>query len=87
MIVEQSDFQDNRLIGQYGEQRSLSLSRHWLRLIIVSLRNLAIVTESNTKTCSLYIESNTENVVSFPCSDVKPMPPYDQGERCLGTLF
>jgi len=35
----------------------------------------------------MYIESNAETVVSFPCSDLKPMPPYDSGERCLGEFF
>ncbi|GAA5969321.1 hypothetical protein JCM3765_001884 [Sporobolomyces pararoseus] len=60
VIVEKSDFQDNRLIGQY-----------------------AIVTESDTRKCTMFIESNSEIVTGFPCSDLKPMPPYDQGERCL----
>lgn len=31
----------------------------------------------------MLIESNGETVVGFPCSDLKPFGPYDQGERCL----
>ncbi|GAA5896128.1 uncharacterized protein JCM6883_001723 [Sporobolomyces salmoneus] len=60
VIVEESTFQSNRLIGQY-----------------------AIIKESNTRTCTMFIESNAETVEDFPCSDLKPMGPYDQGERCL----
>ncbi|GAA5929923.1 hypothetical protein JCM1841_001260 [Sporobolomyces salmonicolor] len=60
VIVEESKFQDNRLIGQY-----------------------AIVMANTLASCTLFIESNGETVENFPSADLKPMPPYDAGEKAL----
>ncbi|GAA6060688.1 hypothetical protein JCM10212_005070 [Sporobolomyces blumeae] len=60
VIVENSAFQEDRLIGQY-----------------------AIVLEVSGPTCKMSIDSNSEIVEGFPVADLRPMQPYDQGERCL----